>query len=357
MKKTIYFKTIIRPSIAVLMFSLIVSACVKSRNFDSPALDCAGDLVANTTYAEVKGLYQDQTIQIQQDLIIEGYVISSDEAGNFFSVLYFQDSPTNPTEGFEIEIDVRDSHLFYPIGSKIYIKLKGLYLGKSKDVYKIGGVFTSFGNASVGRLPATAVSHHIFVACDAKAEIAPTLIALPSVPKNSANTLVQLDNVEISEADLDLTFAVEGQETERTLTDCGDNEMVLLNSGFSDFQSELLPTGNGSITGVLLRENDHYRLAVRSLDDIDFNQERCEDLVDEFTSSTFFISEIADPDNDIAARFVELYNSGKEPLSMKGWALHRYTNANTEISSSIDLSGFTIGGRKYVRNFAERHRV
>ncbi len=344
MKKTTRFKTLIRRSIAVLIVTLMVVACVKSRDFDSPPIDCAGDWVANTTYAEVKGLYQDQTIQIQQDLIIEGYVISSDEAGNFFSVLYFQDSPTEPTEGFEIEIDVRDSHLFYPVGSKIYIRLKGLYLGKSKDVYKIGGVFTSFGNTSVGRLPASAVSRHIFVACDAIADIVPASIALPDIPKKSTNTLVRLDNVEIVEKDLGQTFAMEREETERTLTDCGDHEIVLLNSGFSDFQPELLPAKNGSITGVLLRENDEYRLAVRSLEDIVFNQERCEELVDEFTSSTFFISEIADPDNDIAARFVELYNSAKEPLPLKGWTLHRYTNANTEISSSIDLSGFTIGG-------------
>ncbi len=328
---------------SVLLGTIFLYGCTKSRNFDPPPTDCNADLTANTTYNEVKSLYVDQTFQIQQELIIEGYVNSSDEAGNFFSVLHFQDSPTNPTEGFEVEIDLRDSHLFYPVGSKIYIKLKGLYLGRSKDVFKIGGVFTSFGNASVGRLPSTVVDNHVFVACDGKVEVAPTKISLPDIPKNLTNTLVRLDGFELSEADLGKAFAVERKETERKLTDCNDNELVMLNSGFSDFQSELLPEGNGSITGVLLRENEQYRLAVRSLGDIDFGNERCAELVDEFASTNIFISELADPDNNITARFVELYNSAKEPLNLKGWTLRRYTNANTEISSTVDLSDFTIG--------------
>lgn len=343
MKRTAPLLRYPKPAMIIIAIAFLTLTCTKSRNFDPLPTECATDLTANITYAEVKNLYVDQTFQIQQDLIIEGYVSSSDEAGNFFSVLHFQDSPVNPSEGFEIEIDLRDSHLFYPVGSKIHIKLKGLYLGKSKDVFKIGGVFTSFGNTSVGRLPSTVVDKHIFVACDETLGIEPILVSFPDIPKNLTNTLVQLDGFELSETELGQSFAVEREESERTLIDCGDNELVLLNSGFSDFQADLLPQGNGSITGVLLRENDNYRLAIRSLEDIDFNNGRCAELIDEFTSNTIFISELADPDNNIAARFVELYNSAKAPLNLKGWTLRRYTNANTEISSTVDLSAFKIG--------------
>ncbi|MDT7828686.1 DUF5689 domain-containing protein [Pricia sp. S334] len=344
MKETTAFRTFSRTCIFVLTGSMLLS-CVKDRSFDPPSADCAMELVANTTYAEVKNLYVDETMQIQQDLVIEGYVVSSDEAGNFFSALHFQDSPTDPAEGFQIEIDLRDSHLFYPIGTKIFIKLKGLYLGKSKEVFKIGGVFTSFGNASVGRLPSPVVESHIFVACDGKTAVEPTPVSLPDLPKNLTNTLVRFEDVEIAEEELGQSFAVEREETERHLTDCNDNEVVLLNSGYSDFQAELLPEGRGSITGVLLREKDEYRLAIRSLEDISFEKDRCADLVDEFSSNRIFISELADPDNNLAARFVELYNAAEEPLPLKGWTLRRYTNANTEISASVDLSDFTIDGK------------
>ena len=324
------------------MTSALVMTCVKDRDFDAPKGTCNSDLKANTTYAEVKNLFDDKTIQIQDDLIIEGYVISSDEAGNFFSVLYFQDSPSDPSEGFQIEIDIRDSHLFYPVGSKILIKLEGLYLGKSKKVFKIGGVFTSFGNVSVGRLPRAVIDQHIYVSCDVVKIVQPTHISIHDLRESMTNTLVQFDAVEILEQELGLSFAVDREETERTLTDCNDNEITLLNSGFSDFKTQALPKGNGTITGVLKRENDDYQLVIRNVEDIDLSQQRCEDFIDEFTSTAIFISELADPDNNTGARFVELYNSGMESLSLKGWTLRRYTNANTEISSVIDLSEFVL---------------
>ena len=180
----------------VFMGIMTLISCVKDRNFESPESSCTSDLKANATYSEIKDLYVGETMQIQDDLVIEGYVISSDEMGNFFGVLYFQDRPIEPKDGFQIEIDLRDSHLFYPIGSKIFIKLKGLYLGKSKGVFKIGGVFTSFGSTSVGRLPKTSITSHIFLSCDEKSILKPTIADFSDLHENLKNTLVQFSEVE-----------------------------------------------------------------------------------------------------------------------------------------------------------------
>ena len=322
----------------------MLCSCVDDNEFDEPESDCTTDISANITFSEVKSSYNGELMQIQEDWVIEAYVISSDRAGNFFSILHFQDSPENPEEGFQIEIDVRENHLLYPIGSKIYIKLKGLYLGQSRDVFSIGGTFAAFGTTSVGRLPALKVPEHVFVSCDAPIEIIPKVVSITDLNPSLTNTLVRFQELEVIEQELDSIFALEREETERTLINCLDNELTLLNSGFADFQSEQLPRGNGSITGVLLRENDDYFLAIRDVNDIDFNGERCEELVTEFTSNEIFISELADPNNNAGARFVELYNASSEALDLNGWALTRYTNANTEISSTIDLSGSIIDG-------------
>ena len=40
--------------------------------------------------------------------------------------------------------------------------------------------------------------------------------------------------------------------------------------------------------------------------------------------------------------FLELYNSSNEVLSLKGWTLVRYTNSSTEVSSTIELSEYSI---------------
>lgn len=330
--------------IAVICMT-VLSGCVKNRDFEPPTLECAEGIQPNSSYSDIKNLYVDETIQIQEDLVIEGYVISSDKEGNFFSVIHFQDSPSNSSEGLQIEVDLRDSHLFFDVGQRIIIKLKGLYLGKSKEVFKLGGVFSSFGNLSVGRLPNTAVFDHILVACEVPETIVPFPTQITGLNEEMVGTLITIENVEVSEDNLGLSFALEREETERLLMDCEDNELTLLNSGFSDFQEMILPEKRGAITGLLTQDNGDYQLVIRDLEDIQFDQERCEDVIDEFTSRNIFFSELADPNNNAGARFVEIYNAGEEALSLKGWQLLRYTNAGTEISSSLNLSEYTMEGQ------------
>ena len=338
----------LRDKMFALCATLALLGCVKDGNFDEPSASCSNEVFETISLAQLKGFYTDKTIQIQDDLVITGYVISSDKEGNFFNVLHFQDKPNNPTEGLQIEIELRDSHLFFGVGQQIYIKLKGLYLGKSKGVFKIGGVFTSFGNISVGRLPSTSVFKHILVTCQVPIVIEPTEISIDALNESRVNTLVKIDNVEFIDAEIGLPFAVVEEETNRNLIDCDANELALVNSGFADFQAETIPEKRGSITGIVSLDNTQFQLIIRELEDVAFDLERCEEVVDEFTSTAILITELADPDNNAGARFVELYNAATEPLSLKGWRLVRYTNANLTVSSTIDLSDETIEGNGFI---------
>lgn len=329
--------------ISGLLLLIMVVACVKNTEFNQLKTVCNSELKANINFSELEGLLGDGAVQIQEDLVLEGYVISSDKSGNFFGVLYLQDAPANPVHGLVIEMDFRESHLFFDVGSRVLVKLKGLYLGKSGETLKLGGTFTSFGNVSVGRLPGLKVMEHVFLSCDGLTEIQPTKIIIPEIENATVNTLVQLEALEFLEEELGQSFGLPEEETERILKDCAENELTLLNSGYADFQAEILPEGNGSITGILVKDGKQLQLVIRDLEDIDFTQERCPEIITEFTSTQIFISELADPDNNAGARFVELYNSASEPLDLNLWTLRRYTNDNTEVSSTIDLSGLVIG--------------
>jgi hypothetical protein len=294
---------------------------------------------------EVKKLYAGQVVQIQQGLLMEGYVVSSDRAGNFFGTLHLQDLRENPAHGIQIEMDLTDSHLRYPVGSKVLLDLKGLFLGKSGEVYKLGASFSSFGNLSVGRLPVKAVQQHLLLSCGETADLLPFATTFDMLHDGMINTLVSFQEVEVVESELGNPYAVFQEETQRLLKDCNGNEMVLLNSGYADFWEDPLPEGSGSITAVLLKDNGQYQLVIRDLQDVELSNARCVVVPDEFTSTAIFISELADPDNNTGARFVELYNAATEDLDLNGWTLRRYTNANTEVGSTIDLSDFVIGAQ------------
>lgn len=321
---------------------LVFMSCVKNRNFDAPEIICSEGEFEIIDISELKNFYKGETVQIQDDLVIKGYVISSDKEGNFFNTIYFQDESSNPSDGMQIELELRDSHLFFNVGQQIIIKLKGMYLGESNGVYKVGGVFTSFGNRSVGRLPKNVVFDHVLLSCKANDGIVPLSTSISEINQTMIGTLVEIGNIEFKEEELGKTFAIEEEETIRTLIDCNDNELSIVNSGYADFQAELLPEKMGMATGILTYNDNEYQLIIRDLNDLDFNEERCEDFIDEFTSTSILISEIADPNNNAGARFIELFNASSDSLSLKGWTLQRYTNDNVEVSSSIDLSELTI---------------
>jgi len=322
---------------------LTILCCVDGREFDEIEKLCTTDISANITFAELDSLVQDEVIQIQEDLILEGYVISSDRAGNFFGVLYLQDALSNSSKGIQLEMDLRESHLLFPEGSKVLVKLKDLYLGKRGSNIRIGSVFSSFGNLSIGRLPGGKVFDHLFVSCDEQSLLEPRITTIPEIEELPSNILVQLENVEFAEEILGEIYAVAQEETQRTLMDCEENEITLVNSGYADFQAELLPEENGTLTAILTKDGNTPQLVIRTLEDINFTEERCPEIITEFTSNQIFISELADPDNNSSARFVELYNSASEPLDLNLWTLRRYTNDNTEVSSTTDLSGLIVG--------------
>jgi hypothetical protein len=328
--------------IHVLSIMLLFITCVKNKDYEEPELVCSDEDFSVVSVSELKRLYNGETAQIQEDWVIKGYVVSSDKSGNFFNILHFQDASSNATVGLQIELELRDSDLFFDIGQPVFIKLKGLYLGQVNGVYKIGGVFTSFGNRSVGRLPNSVIFNHILLSCDPVENISATTVSILELNESMVNTLVRIDNVEFKQDELDQSFAVEKEETQRTLVDCDDNELILLNSGYSDFQAQIIPDKMGAATGVLTMDKNEFQLIIRTVDDLHFNLERCEEVIDEFTSTSIYISEIADPDNNAGARFLELYNSSNEALSLNGWTLVRYTNSSTEVSSTIDLSDYSI---------------
>ncbi|XLS28919.1 DUF5689 domain-containing protein [Flavobacteriaceae bacterium M23B6Z8] len=260
-----------------LCLLLVFTGCVKNDDFDSPKLCGEVNLESNATYDQIKRLYQREIIRIQEDLIIEGYVTSSDKTGNFFGTLHFQDKVLNPTEGFQIDVDLRDYHLQYQIGSKIYIQLNGLYLGKSKETYKLGGLFTNAGGTlSIGRLPSNLVGKHIIASCDPAVAMVPTALNIDQIDQNLINTLVSFEDVQIAPKDICKDFAEDGKSSKRTFEDCSGNRIDLMNSGFSDFQAEKMPTGKGVLTGVLGFDSGKYYLTIRDTTDLQMTEFRCD---------------------------------------------------------------------------------
>jgi len=74
--------------LAFLGVTVAFSSCIH-KNFEVPESICLdGTVSANTTIQELKNMWVDDTLKIDDSVIIEGYVVSSDMDGNKIGSLY-----------------------------------------------------------------------------------------------------------------------------------------------------------------------------------------------------------------------------------------------------------------------------
>ncbi|MBQ1842210.1 MAG: hypothetical protein II130_04420, partial [Bacteroidales bacterium] len=86
------------------------------------------DSEVNMTIAELKALYtkHNMPIEIEDEIIIKGQVVSSDESGNIYRELYIQDA----TGAIDVKIGKSSMYNDYKIGQWIYVNCQGLTLGE-----------------------------------------------------------------------------------------------------------------------------------------------------------------------------------------------------------------------------------
>ncbi len=323
----------------------MLMACAGPEAPEAVETACDADSTSLIGFEQLIAMYRGEVVELTLDQVLEGFVISSDREGNIFGSIYVQDRLSNPQFGLELKTDLLETHALFPPGSRIRVTLKGLFLGKQGIGFALGSVRDVFGNPTLDRLPALATMERLALACEPGGQPEPRLLTADSLRAGYVHTLVRLREMEVATSYADSLFALAETETRIPLEDCLGNGLELVNSGYSDFQALHLPAGSGTVTGILLGTKGAYSLLIREASDLDFSSPSCGERYPPVRSDRVFISELADPDNEPEARFLELYNAGGEAVPLRGWSLLRYTNANTEPGVAADLSGLVIEPR------------
>ena len=122
--------------LAMLLIALMLPFSCTDLEYDQPPAGGQDpNIPTNTTIAELKdrhtiGEYE----EITDDAVLSALVISDDAAGNFFKQLVIQDA----TGGIELRVDVTDLNNQFPVGRKVYLKAKGLWLGDYNGLIQLG---------------------------------------------------------------------------------------------------------------------------------------------------------------------------------------------------------------------------
>jgi hypothetical protein len=300
------------------------------------------NLTPNITLLEVKNLYQGNLVEfgISNNYITEGYVISSDENGNFENTLVIQDKIENPTAGIRILMDNDAIFQQFKIGDKVAVKLDKLYMDMVNGSLAIGYPKGS----SITKITVGDEVNYVFNTNE-NTTVLPTSILISDILNPSyENTLVTVENVQLvaNEVGKAYTFFSGQNDAVRTLETCGEtNKLGVFTNGKASFANKQFPDGHGAITGVLASN-----LEVRNTNDVQFTSpyEVCPVIIPKI-----MITEVADPINSVSSRFVELYNAGTTAINLTGWKLNKYVNGSTTVSNSpVDLSGIIIDAGDFI---------
>ena len=273
MKKIVYFAL----SLALL------SSCSKVSGFDTPdvqQLEKQQQEKANAfngtriTYAQLRAKVTPSFTQYTDNDAFEGYVISSDEAGNFYKKVYVQAPDKSGT--IAVAIDKKGLYGEYPVGTKVQVRLKGTtvwYSGRYSTLeVGYGHGKTAGGNVQISNLP-SAMYQEVLVSTGEKIgldQLATTFDNLSFDKQAQNNKLLILNGVSFENAAVGKTFHISTNQYNTTynLTDGTGGTLPFLTSSFAAYIKDIVPSGRLRITGVLTRYGSSPQFYINSVNDI-----------------------------------------------------------------------------------------
>lgn len=307
-------------AVVLLGIFFIPSGCVKEDFDTTPPLENVATWNKTVTIAQLNALYVDKAGIVKKlanaafwdaviaqggvdsSVVFEGYVISSDSASNFYETVTIMDE----TGGIEFKINSSEIYLKYNLkpGQKVLVRANDLALDKYNGVYQLGLAITDVYNGNniikVDKLLPSDVSKNVQLS-GRKVSLDPIKLKISEITDEHVSKLVTIDSVQFWNPGL--PFSIDGETTNRIVIDKHGNQIALRNSGFAKFKNEILPSGSGSITGVLSTYGTTRQFYIRDLNDIKFTDPRFGD---------------AAPVVNKTIAQLKAYNTGSSPVQITG---------------------------------------
>jgi hypothetical protein len=338
----------------LLTISLFVTltSCVNDQTYDAPDLsgECT-DLTPTKDVSFFTNLATTSYAQHTGEDIIEAYVTSSDVGGNFYKSISFVS--VDGTVGFSVPIDDYNLYTKYEPGRKVFVNMKDRYFVKENNSTVIGSLYN--GNTledtsddEVGRISPVEYQSVLTRSCTKvdEDELVNHFTIAQALNNNHLNKLVELDNVQFTDASLnkkfyDPTVNSVGGATNHSVVDAAGTTIIVRVSEFATFAAANIPSGNGKLRGVLTKFGSTFQFMIRSLDDVQLTGPRVLPLFEETFSSSTTFANWAKPSVIGSGQVWQLNSAAGNPAScadMNGYSGSAQNNEDWLISPSINLT-------------------
>ena len=270
---------LLKPVAIALLTAFAITSCVKDDDYDipdpngkKPLPDYSGQVVS---FANVLTKVTASVATYTADEAIEGYVISSDEGGNFYKKIYIQNADKN--QGLSVAIDKSGLYTEFPVGAKVQLRLKDLTTQLNNSAIEVGhGTYTAkSGRVSVGTMAEAIYKKHLFDTGERKtvAELAKVSNSIQEVSTDAhVDQLITLKGVHFPTDAVGKTLYdksnVLGGATNYKLTDANGKTIIFRTSSYAKFKDEKVPAGEVEVTGVLTKFNKDYQFMISNYADL-----------------------------------------------------------------------------------------
>ena len=224
---------------------------------------------ANTTIAELLAMHEIgsedsyDSIPMGSNIIISGYVTTSDEWGNNYKYINIEDE----TGGIQIKIDNKALYHKYSVGQRVYVKCDGLVLGDYRKLPQLG----FWANGSMQAIPSFKAYLYLFPDGAPTGGFSPIeMTTIPNandIPATDYNRRVHLTGATFLEGGI-ATFSEPGAATSHDIKMADGTTITMRTSNYATFAGETLPVGTGEITGILTRYNNYVQIVINSPADL-----------------------------------------------------------------------------------------
>ena len=310
---------------ALLGAGILLTGCWHDYVGVVPDEECEDALVETHSWnnlIKILELYPEgQIIQIDDDIWIEGVVVSSDKEGANYQQILIQNIDNAP-RGILLKTDMTNAHFYYPFQQHVFLNLKGLSFQMKQGMIMAGLYHILYDNPVLAKIPSVVLKEHLIRSCALSEPIEPTPIKLETLSETHNYTFQSFTGLSFASNEFGKMLGAFREDSKRLLQDCNGNELRLVLSGYEEYYDYLIPESQVQISGIIYTKNGEWNIELNSIEHLKLIEDFCPDRNG---TKSVFISEIADPDNDLKARFIELYNAYENDISLQGWEMQRYT--------------------------------
>lgn len=199
---------------------------------------------------------------ITEDYSLYAVVTTDESSGNFYKEAYIQDG----SRGIRLRFPSSSS---LSIGDSVRVYLKGTYLDMYNELIQLDSVdpddniiIQSNGNP---------ITPKVLDITD--------LSAIETIGTQDFYTyqsqFIQLNNVEFGNTGNTWSDPITFFSVNHDLNDCSGGTVLVRTSGYSNFAGDVIPSGNGTLLGVMAVFGTDIQMYVRTPDEQDMNGTRC----------------------------------------------------------------------------------